>query len=65
MICDRDIYASAKILAEKYGGGAIVYVERQWTRMETAGDDAGLHTWQRIMTAVFDLLRDESGGEVN
>ncbi|MEM7442822.1 MAG: hypothetical protein AAF414_05760 [Pseudomonadota bacterium] len=44
---------------------AIVYVERRWTQLEDAKDEEGLHTWQRIMTAVFDLLRDGENEAVN
>ena len=65
MISDRDIYASAKILVDKYVGGAIVYVERKWTQMENASDDDGLQVWQRVMTAVFDSLRDGENETVN
>lgn len=64
-IPDRDVYASAMELVDTHGSRAIVFVERRWTEMENAGDDAGLHYWRRVMTAVFDLLRDEPSGELN
>jgi len=33
--------------------------------MEGKGDASRPHAWRRVMTAVFDLLRDEPGGELN
>ena len=48
-ITDRDVYASAMELVDAHRGRAIVFVERRWTEMEDAGDDAGLHYWRRVM----------------
>jgi len=64
-ISDRDIYITANQLVKARGGRAIVFAEKKLTEMEDVGDDDGLNVWQRVMTAVFDLLRVDPGGEVN
>lgn len=64
-IPDRDIHASAMEINDAHGSRAIVFVERRWTEMEGAGDGTGLHHWRRIVTAVFDLLRDEPDGALS
>ncbi len=61
MVCDLDIYRSAKLLVDQHGEDAGLEAAMRADKLLAAGDMGGKRTWLRIMRAVEELQRTEPG----
>ncbi len=61
MASDLDIYRSAKLIIDKYSGGAAAEAERRADTFLKRGDAAGHAVWRRILRAVEELGRMKLG----
>ena len=65
MILDRDIYRSANVLVKQYGEGAPIEAAMRADAMLEKGDLDGYAVWKRILRAVEELQRAETGSWVH
>ncbi len=61
MIPDLDIYRSAQVLVKRHGQDAPIEAAMQANAMLEVGDLDGFSVWKRILWAVEELQRAESG----
>jgi hypothetical protein len=58
---DLDIWRSANILLKRYGGAAVFIARKRADAQLEQGDVKGASAWVRILKAITDLERKESG----
>lgn len=56
-VSDLDIYRSAKLLIDQYGGGASLHAANHCDEMLDKGDFDGRAVWARIYEAVLELSK--------
>ncbi len=61
MIPDLDIYRSANVLVTRHGADAPIYAAKRADTMLDKGNLDGFSVWKRILWAVEELQRPESG----
>ena len=61
---DADIWRLAALLLGRYGIEAPAEAERRRQAAERAGDDEGHATWQAAATALLELTREPSSGDL-
>ncbi len=58
---DLDIYRTAKLLIDKYGGEAHTVAKKRAEELKAAGDNDGYATFTRIIQGIRELGRVEPG----
>ncbi len=61
MISDLDIYRSANLLVKQHGPDAPIHAAMRTDAMLEKGELGGFSVWKRILWAVEELQRPESG----
>ncbi len=56
-VADLDIYKAAQATIETFGESAVLHAAQRADELLTKGDTEGSWTWQRIETAISELLR--------
>jgi hypothetical protein len=63
MVDDRDIWRAANFLVQQHGEHARLRAAQRADELLERGDMDGRREWQRIHTAIAELLRDRPGDD--
>ena len=55
MIPEIDIYRSAKVIMDQYGGGALLEAMNRQEKYRLIGNSNGMNVWRRIADAIETL----------
>jgi len=62
---ERDIWASAKLLVDKYGEDATIHAAMRAGELSVQGDLDGAAVWRQIIAAIEELENTEPDGAVH